>query len=59
MVLVITQQTFDEAVQENINDLGLSPEDAVIEAVTQFKAQVSNFFFVSLIKCQFYNRELT
>ncbi|XP_063919087.1 armadillo repeat-containing protein 6 homolog [Zophobas morio] len=39
MVLVITQQTFDEAVQENINDLGLSPEDAVIEAVTQFKAQ--------------------
>ncbi|RZC41228.1 hypothetical protein BDFB_006691 [Asbolus verrucosus] len=39
MVLPITQQTFDEAVQENINDLGLSPEEALTEAVAQFKAQ--------------------
>jgi hypothetical protein len=39
MVLTITQQTFDEAVQENINDLGMSPEEAVTEAVAQFKAQ--------------------
>jgi hypothetical protein len=40
MVLTITQQTFDEAVQENINDLGMSSEEAVTEAVAQFKAQV-------------------
>lgn len=41
MVLIITQETFNEAVQENINDLGLSPEEALEEAVKQFESQVS------------------
>ncbi|EFA06986.1 Armadillo repeat-containing protein 6 homolog-like Protein [Tribolium castaneum] len=39
MVLVISQQTFDEAVQENMNDLGLSQEEAVAEAIAQFESQ--------------------
>lgn len=40
MVLVITQETFDNAVKENIDDLGLEPEEAVQEAVVQFEKQV-------------------
>lgn len=39
MVLVISQETFNEAVNENINDLGMSPEEAVEEAIKQFEAQ--------------------
>ncbi|KAJ8925485.1 hypothetical protein NQ315_009323 [Exocentrus adspersus] len=39
MVLVISQETFNAAVQENIEDLGLSPEEAVREAVVQFESQ--------------------
>ncbi|XP_072379419.1 armadillo repeat-containing protein 6 homolog [Diabrotica undecimpunctata] len=39
MVLVISQETFDDAVRENIEDLGLSPEEALREAVTQFESQ--------------------
>lgn len=41
MVLVITQDTFDNAVKENIEDLGMEPEIAVQEAVIQFEKQVS------------------
>ncbi|CAG9821220.1 unnamed protein product [Phaedon cochleariae] len=39
MVLSISQETFNNAVQENITDLGLSPEEALEEAVTQFESQ--------------------
>uniref|UniRef100_A0A670KFD6 Armadillo repeat containing 6 n=3 Tax=Podarcis muralis TaxID=64176 RepID=A0A670KFD6_PODMU len=35
----ITQETFDDVVQENISDLGMDPEEAVIEAVQQFESQ--------------------
>lgn len=41
MVLAITQETFDEAVRENINEFEMTPEEAVKNAVEQFKAQVS------------------
>lgn len=41
MVLVITQETFDEAVKENINEFGMSTEEAVEDAVKQFESQVS------------------
>lgn len=40
MVLVITQETFDNAVKENIDDLGMEPQEAVQEAVIQFEKQV-------------------
>ena len=39
MVRVITQETFDEVVRENI-ELDMSPEEAVKDAVEQFEAQV-------------------
>lgn len=39
MARVISQNTFDEAVRENIEDLGLEPEEALQEAVKQFESQ--------------------
>lgn len=44
MVLIITQETFDNAVKENIEDLGLEAEEAVLEAIVQFQKQVSYSF---------------
>ncbi|XP_018573410.1 armadillo repeat-containing protein 6 homolog [Anoplophora glabripennis] len=39
MVLVISQETFNDAVRENIEDLGLTPDEALKEAVVQFESQ--------------------
>ncbi|XP_072946459.1 armadillo repeat-containing protein 6 homolog [Epargyreus clarus] len=39
MVRVITQETYDEVVQENIEEFDMSPEEAVKEAIAQFEAQ--------------------
>lgn len=35
----ITQETFDAAVRENIEEFELGPEEAVKEAVEQFESQ--------------------
>lgn len=40
MVFAISQETFDEAVKDNINEFGMTPEEAVKDAVEQFVAQV-------------------
>ena len=40
MARQISQETFDAAVLENIELLEMSPDDAVLEAVQQFEAQV-------------------
>lgn len=51
MVRVITQETYDEVVKENIEEFDMSPEEAIKEAVAQFEAQVSFFlpyFFLYL-----------
>ncbi|KAK9872349.1 hypothetical protein WA026_017808 [Henosepilachna vigintioctopunctata] len=39
MARVITQETFNEAVKENVDILGLSFEEALREAINQFEAQ--------------------
>ncbi|KAM3956362.1 armadillo repeat-containing protein 6 homolog [Aphomia sociella] len=39
MVRVITQETYDEVVKENIDEFEMTPEDAVKEAIAQFEAQ--------------------
>ncbi|XP_075985983.1 armadillo repeat-containing protein 6 homolog [Anticarsia gemmatalis] len=39
MVRVITQETYDEVVKENIDEFDMSPEEAIKEAVAQFEAQ--------------------
>lgn len=35
----ITQETFDEVVQENISEFGMDPEESVNEAIQQFESQ--------------------
>ncbi|CAH0715057.1 unnamed protein product, partial [Brenthis ino] len=39
MVRVITQETYDDVVKENIDEFDMSPEEAIKEAVAQFEAQ--------------------
>lgn len=44
MVRVITQDTYDEVVRENIEEFSMSPEEALNDATSQFEAQVfANF----------------
>lgn len=40
MSRVITQQTFDNAVKENIDEFSMSAEEAVQDAIKQFESQV-------------------
>lgn len=40
MVRVITQDTYDEVVKENMEEFDMSAEDAIKEAIAQFEAQV-------------------
>ena len=42
MVRVISQETFDAVVKENMDDFGLEREEAVKEAMSQFESQVRN-----------------
>ena len=42
----IVQSTFDDIVKENIEELVLEPEEAVSDAIEQFKAQVRVYNFV-------------
>lgn len=42
MVRVISQETYDEVVKENMNDFEMSPQDAIEDAIKQFEAQVIN-----------------
>ncbi|CAG9122325.1 unnamed protein product [Plutella xylostella] len=39
MVRVITQDTYDEVVKENIDEFDMEPEEAMKEAIAQFEAQ--------------------
>lgn len=40
MVKVITQETFDAVVKENVEEFGQTLEEARNDAIEQFKAQV-------------------
>lgn len=40
MVRVISQETFDAVVKENIEEFGLEREEAIMEAIAQFESQV-------------------
>lgn len=37
----VSQETFDETVKENMDDFDMSREDAIADAIDQFKMQVS------------------
>lgn len=40
MSRVISQQTFDDAVRENIDEFSMSANEAVEDAIKQFESQV-------------------
>ena len=40
MVKVVSQETFDAVVQENIEDFEMSKEEAIKDAISQFESQV-------------------
>lgn len=44
MVRVITQETYDEVVNENMEEFDMTPEEAIKEAIAQFEAQVRMFY---------------
>jgi len=41
MAKIISQETFDDVVKENILEFSMSPEEAKEESVKQFEAQVT------------------
>ncbi len=43
MVRVISQETFDAVVRENVEELGMDRKEATKDAVEQFKAQVGGW----------------
>ena len=48
MVRVISQETFDNVVKENMEEFGMQKEEAIKEAKDQFQAQVSKLTGISL-----------
>lgn len=42
MANIISQDTFDDVVKENVVDFSMSPSEAKEETIKQFEAQVSN-----------------
>lgn len=44
MSRVISQETFDEVVKENIEEFCMIPEEAIEDAIEQFKAQVLYYY---------------
>ena len=40
MVRVITQETFDKVVQENMDEFEMDKDAAIKEAISQFESQV-------------------
>lgn len=56
MVRVIKQETYDDVVRENIEDLEMSAEEAIEDAIKQFEAQVFvKHSFPSIQKPEFSN----
>ena len=53
MAKVISQQTFDEVVRENMEEFDMSVDEALAEAVQQFESQVSTYThcFKSVFNC--------
>ena len=49
MVRVISQETFDAVVKENMEEFEMSREEAIKEAIEQFQTQVKRYLFFLLI----------
>ena len=46
MVRVITQETFDSVVKENMEEFDMGKEEAIKEAKEQFESQVNKVFII-------------
>ena len=58
MVRVISQETFDSVVKENMDEFGLEKEEAIKEAISQFESQVCVSQIVpdhQVVKCRILN----
>lgn len=42
----ISQQTFDDAVKENMEEFSMSTSEAVESAIQEFESQVISFFLI-------------
>lgn len=45
MALQVTQETFDDAVKENIQEFEMTVEEAITDATQQFESQASFFLY--------------
>ena len=45
---MISQETFDEIVKENMEEFGLEKDEAIKEAIKEFESQVNNLYFFHL-----------
>ena len=46
---MISQETFDEIVKENMDEFGLEKEEAIKEAIKEFESQVNNLYFFPFV----------
>ena len=46
---VISQETFDEIVKENMDEFGLDKDEAIKEAIKEFESQVNNLHFFAFV----------
>lgn len=53
MAKVISQDTFDDVVKENIVEFAMSPDEAKQETIKQFEAQVSLFVVIVILGRKF------
>ena len=51
MVRVISQETYDETVKENIAEFSMTPEEAIQDAIEQFNAQLNKNFLIVEMLC--------
>lgn len=49
MEKAVTQETFDSVVLENVTEFDMPVEEAISDAIKEFKAQVSSFSTVIII----------
>ena len=49
---MISQETFDEIVKENMEEFGLEKDEAIKEAIKEFESQVNNLHFFAFVVYQ-------
>jgi len=50
---MISQQTFDDAVKENVEEFSMSTDEAIQDAIQQFESQVILIILITNLKLRF------